>query len=232
MAGSSDLQLPESIRTQVYGHMADLKANYEQRGWGGAVGMGERPAVIVIDLAEKWVNPSYTIGSDLEGVVEHTRTVLDAARAADIPIFFTTMAFGEDDPPWPASSKGAGKPEESALGSAGVQLDPRLGRLPHEKFIVKKWASCFKGTDLQEMLNALQVDTLIVTGCSTSHCVYATCRDACSGFRVIVPEEAVGDRCEIFHLVNLLDIQISIGDVMPVASVVEALAKIEKSKAA
>jgi nicotinamidase-related amidase len=74
------------------------------------------------------------------------------------------------------------------------------------------------------MLTSLGVDTLIVTGMSTSHCVYASCRDATDSFRVIVPREAVGERCEIMHLVNLLDIDIDLGDVMEVNAVVEQLA--------
>ena len=87
----------------------------------------------------------------------------------------------------------------------------------------KKYASAFKGTNLHEMLTALERDTLIVTGVSTSHCVYATCRDACDSFRVIVPREAVGERCELLHEVNLLDIDIDLGDVLPVAEVVSHL---------
>jgi nicotinamidase-related amidase len=73
------------------------------------------------------------------------------------------------------------------------------------------------------MLASLGVDTLIVTGASTSHCVYATCRDATDSFRVIVPQEAVGERCELMHEVNLLDIDIDLGDVVPVDTVVEKL---------
>ena len=70
---------------------------------------------------------------------------------------------------------------------------------------------------------ALGVDTLIVTGVSTSHCVYATCRDATDSFRVIVPREAVGERCELMHEVNLLDIELDLGDVRPTDDVVEYL---------
>ena len=62
-----------------------------------------------------------------------------------------------------------------------------------------------------------------MTGVSTSHCVYATCRDATDSFRVIVPREAVGDRCEIMHLVNLLDIEIDVGDVVPLEEVIDYL---------
>ena len=64
------------------------------------------------------------------------------------------------------------------------------------------------------------VDTLIVTGVSTSHCVYATCRDATDSFRVIVPREAVGERCELFHETALLDIDLDLGDVMPASEVI------------
>ena len=67
------------------------------------------------------------------------------------------------------------------------------------------------------------MDTLIVTGVSTSHCVYATCRDATNSFHVIVPREAVGERCEIMHEVNLLDIEIDVGDVVPVEEVIDHL---------
>ena len=75
-------------------------------------------------------------------------------------------------------------------------LDPRLARRPTEKLIKKRYASTFKGTNFHELLASLCVDTLIVTGVSTSHCVYATCRDAIDSVRVIVPREAVGERCE------------------------------------
>jgi maleamate amidohydrolase len=70
------------------------------------------------------------------------------------------------------------------------------------------------------MLASLSIDTLIVTGVSTSHCVYATCRDATDSVRVIVPKEAVGERCELLHEVNLLDIDLDLGDVMPAAEVI------------
>jgi len=69
------------------------------------------------------------------------------------------------------------------------------------------------------MLTTLRVDTLIVTGCSTSHCVYATCRDAASAFRVLVPEEAIGERCELLHEVFKFDIDLGLGDVLPLADV-------------
>ena len=103
------------------------------------------------------------------------------------------------------------------------QLDPRLAHEPSEKIIRKKYASCFKGTNFHEMLAGLRVDTLIVAGVSTSHCVYATCRDAADSYHVIVPRQAVGERCELMHEVNLLDIDMELGDVMPCDQVVQFL---------
>jgi nicotinamidase-related amidase len=73
------------------------------------------------------------------------------------------------------------------------------------------------------MLTALGADTLVVCGISTSHCVYATCRDATDSFRVIVPRQAVGERCELMHHVFLLDIDVDLGDVADADQVVEYL---------
>ena len=108
-------------------------------------------------------------------------------------------------------------------GQLLLEIDPRLERRENERIVRKKYASSFKATNLLATLATLGVDTLIVTGVSTSHCVYATCRDAAHTFNVIVPREAVGERCEIMHEVNLLDIDIDLGDVMPLEEVIAYL---------
>jgi maleamate amidohydrolase len=220
--GSSDLRLPDELRGPLLAHLAELRRRYLERGWAGRVGFGQRPALIVIDLARFWTEPARQIGSDLDFVILATCEVLAAARAAKIPIFFTTFAFDPADPPSPQNKKLRLKlnPDDERL----FELDPRLARRPTEKIIRKRYASSFKGTNLHEMLASLAVDTLIVTGVSTSHCVYATCRDATDSFHVIVPREAVGERCELFHHTSLLDIDIDLGDVMPLADVVAHLA--------
>ncbi|MBK9168248.1 MAG: isochorismatase family protein [Bryobacterales bacterium] len=223
--GSEDLRLPDALRGPVREHLAQLKQQYLERGWGGRVGFGKRPALIVIDLALWWTDPANKLnGSNVDSVVENACRVLKAARNAKIPVFFTTWEWDPAFPPSPHDRKlnmGA-NPEDGKL----FELDPRLKRRPGERVIRKRYASCFKGTNLHETLTGLGVDTLIVTGVSTSHCVYATCRDATDSFRVIVPEEAVGERCEIMHEVNLLDIDIDLGDVVPVSKVVKSLSKL------
>jgi maleamate amidohydrolase len=222
--GSPDLRLPADLREPLLRHLAELRGRYLGRGWGGRVGFGRRPAVIVIDLARFWTEPQTQIGADLESVIENTCPVLTAARRAQTPVFFTTYAFDPADPPSPQNRKLClnFKTGDERL----FELDPRLERRPTEKIIRKRYASAFKGTNLHEMLSSIGVDTLIVAGVSTSHCVYATCRDATDSYRVIVPREAVGERCELFHEVSLLDIDLDLGDVMPVGEVINCLAGI------
>ena len=225
--GSSDLRLPDDLRGPLSKHLAQLRDRYLQRGWGGRVEFGKRPALIVIDLARFWTEPARQIGANLDSVVTGACRVLTAARAAKIPVFFTSFAFDPADPPSPQNKKLRMKlnPGDERL----FDLDPRLERRPDEKIIRKRYASAFKGTNLHEMLTSLSIDTLIVTGVSTSHCVYATCRDATDSFRVIVPRESVGERCELFHEVSLLDIDIDLGDVMPVDEVIACLSRNERA---
>lgn len=191
--------------------------------WAGSVGFGKRPALLVIDLALQWTKPdSLPFGSSMDAVVEATARLLEAARQRGVPVFFTTYDYDPAEPPSPYDKK-VGDRNRQALDERELELDPRLSRRPNEKVIRKKYASAFKATNFHENLTALGVDTLIVTGVSTSHCVYATCRDATNSFHVIVPREAVGDRCEIMHEVNLLDIEIDVGDVVPVEEVIDHL---------
>lgn len=221
--GSLDLRLPDNLRGPLREHLGQLRERYLQRGWGGRVEFGRRPALLVIDLAKYWTESTLQIGANLDSVVAGACRVLAAARAAKVPIFFTTFAFDLADPPSPQNKKLRLKlkPGDEPL----FELDPRLERRPEEKIIRKRYASAFKGTNLHEMLASQNVDTLIVTGVSTSHCVYASCRDATDSFHVIVPREAVGERCELFHEVSLLDIDLDLGDVMPVDDVIGHLKK-------
>jgi maleamate amidohydrolase len=219
--GSMDLRLPDELREPLLAHMSDLRERYRQRRWGGRVGFGAKPAVVVIDLARFWLDPRQQIGSELDSVVEATCLVLKAARAARVPIFFTTFDYDPAEPPSPHDRKLQFQLPEAAAEL--FALDARLERGTTEKVVRKRYASAFKGTNFHEMLTGLGVDTLVVTGISTSHCVYATCRDATDSFRVIVPREAVGERCELMHEVFLQDIDIDLGDVTNVDEVVRYL---------
>ena len=92
---------------------------------------------------------------------------------------------------------------------------PRLSPLPTETLLVKKFASAFFGTALHSQLVAGRIDTLLITGCTTSGCVRATAVDALQyGFRPIVIRDCVGDRAEAPHEANLFDIESKYGDVV------------------
>src|SRR5262245_50483931 len=99
--GSPDLRLPDELRGPLLAHLRDLRERYRQRHWGGRVGYGVRPALVVIDLARFWLDAALQIGSQLDPVVEATCRVLKAARVANVPIFFTTFAHDPAEPPSP-----------------------------------------------------------------------------------------------------------------------------------
>src|SRR5687767_14072496 len=103
--GSPDLRLPDELRGPLMAHLEHLRERFLARNWAGRVGFGNRPALIVIDMAKFWLTPRESIGADLEFVVDHVCHVLAAARAASIPVFFTTYAFDPADPPSPQNRK-------------------------------------------------------------------------------------------------------------------------------
>jgi maleamate amidohydrolase len=202
-----------------------LRDFYQQRGFAGRVGFGKTPAVLVIDLAKAWTDTSSPIGADLSEVIKHSKSIADAARAKGAPIFFTTMAY-ESDLRDCGSVVLKKKPLQKIMvkGTEWVELDPAVGAQPEDVLIVKQRASAFFGTTLLSQLIAHNVDTLIITGCSTSGCVRASASAAHdNNLHVIVPEEAVGDRSQTAHEANLFDIDARLGDVVTVADVHEYL---------
>ena len=111
-----------------------------------------------------------------------------------------------------------------APGTEWVEIDGALERQHGEIVITKKYPSAFFGTDLCSRLNAQRIDTVIITGCTTSGCVRATVVDGISyEFRVIVAEETVGDRSALSHEVSLADIDAKYADVVSVEEVLEYL---------
>jgi N-formylmaleamate deformylase len=112
-------------------------------------------------------------------------------------------------------------------GGRWSELDPRLARRTSEPIVVKKFASAFFGTNLAALLTSQRVDTVIVTGSTTSGCVRASAVDALqSGFKVIIPRECVADRAQGPHEANLFDLQAKYADVMAMTEVLAAVAAI------
>jgi nicotinamidase-related amidase len=189
---------------------------FRQRGFGLRIGFGKRPALLVIDMINAFTDPSMMLGADLDGPIEATRQMLQVAHDKGVPVLFSTVSYSEpgqkDAGIWALKQKGAAT---LVTGSHGVQIDERLQFGPGDSLLVKKYASCFFGTDLVSRLLARNIDTLIIAGCTTSGCVRATAVDACqTGFRPMIVREAVGDRSEAAHVQSLFDLDAKYGDVV------------------
>lgn len=202
---------------------SELVEFYRQAGFGGRVGWGQKAAVLVIDMAGTWTEPDAMIGSDLSAVTGEVKRVLDAARSAAAPVFFTTMAF--DPAHIDASRVSRAKTphlDKMVRGESSSFVVPELERRDDEPFIEKPRASAFRNTNLVSLLVDRGVDTVVIVGCSTSGCIRATAESAVDlGFHAIVPAEAVGDRSPSAHAANLFDIDQRYADVVPVTEVVQ-----------
>jgi len=199
-------------------------AAYKKKGLAARVGFGRKPAVIVVDYIIGFTDRRSPLAGDFESELRATYRLLRAARRARIPVFFTTVAYEPDFKDAGVFIKKVPSLRYLKDGSRWVEVDPRLSRRKAEILINKKYASAFFGTSLASTLTALRVDTLIVTGCTTSGCVRATVVDALQhGFRAIVPRECVGDRAQGPHEANLVDIDGKYGDVVSLAEVLPRL---------
>lgn len=189
---------------------------FKQRGFGLRIGFGERPALLVIDMVKAFTNPDMMLGANLDKQIEAHRPLLARAHERKIPVLFSTVMYEDADFKdagiWALKQKGV---VTLKAGTDGVKVDPRLDFRPTDTLLVKKYASCFFGTDLVSRLLAHRVDTLIITGCTTSGCVRASAVDACqTGFRPMVVREAVGDRSLAAHDQSLFDLQAKYADVV------------------
>jgi nicotinamidase-related amidase len=193
--------------------MAEVDAFYKQRGiFQAKFGFGKRPALVVIDMAYGWTDPAYAGGSALlEGPVQAIAELLPVARARHVPVIYTTSPYQETPQ---IKSAADFSPAFRAWDRRACVIDERLAPLPGEYVVVKEHASAFAGTALVGHLLEQQIDTLLITGCSTSACVRATATDAkVYHLRPIIIREAVGDRSEIAHEWTLFDVQARFADV-------------------
>ncbi len=195
-------------------------------GMGAALnGFGKKCALLVVDMSYCFVDSAFPgVAGDVGWpAVRQIQTLLAAARAKDVPVFFTTYQ-------WRANKlerglwKSAPDVVERRRDPVAYRIVDELKPLPAEPVVIKVNPSAFHGTNLVGMLVQNQVDTVVLTGMVTSGCIFATALDAFSyGFRVIVPQEAVADRSPTSHKVALFNIHMKYGDVLPVEEVKNAL---------
>lgn len=204
----------------------NLDADYQRAGFGATLPFGRKPAVIVVDVVQAYVLPgSGLYAQGFVDALEPNRRVVAAARAAGVPVIFTRVAYdahGRDGglffrkvPALRAFTPG------SPLGAYAEGMEPLEG----ETVVTKQYASAFFGTSLASTLTALGIDTVVITGFSTSGCVRATALDALQhGFAPHVVREACGERDARPQEANLFDLQAKYAEVIGEAEAISQLA--------
>ena len=198
---------------------------FRQRGFGIKIGFGERPALIVIDMINGFTDASMPLGANLDKELEAQKPLIDVAHERNIPVIFSTVIYNDHDLKdaglWAIKMKGT---LTLKAGTTAVEVDKRLDMRKTDSLLVKKYASCFFGTDLASRLMNLRADTLIIAGCTTSGCVRATAVDAVqNGFRPMVVREAVGDRSAAAHEQSLFDLNAKYADVVSLEETLQYL---------
>lgn len=208
---------------------------YEAAGFGRPTGMGKKPALIIIDVQYRTVGtkrvPFWEAIDEFKtscgevgwNAIDNIAELVKVFRERDFPIMYPYVApkLGYD-----AGRLAQKVPEIMNISAKGYEFPTEIAPREGDVLLPKKHPSAFFGTPLVSYLVDKGVDTLVVTGCSTSGCVRGTVVDGFAyNFRVTVPEECVYDRSEVSHAVNLFDIAYKYGDVAPVKDVIASLPK-------
>jgi nicotinamidase-related amidase len=218
-----------------WGHFisADDERRYAAAGFGKPVGMGTRPALLIIDVQYRTVgNSPKPFFSSLEdyptscgdtgwAAVAKIAELLEVFRRDNLPVLYPFVAPKQA---YDAGRLGAKVPAIMTVSGKGYEFVDAIRPRPEEIVLPKRHPSAFFGTPLVSYLIDLGVDTLVVTGCTTSGCVRSTAVDAFAyNFRVTVPADAVYDRAASVHEVNLFDLAQKYADVLSTADVIAAI---------
>jgi maleamate amidohydrolase len=197
---------------------------YRAQSFGGKVGIGSQPALCIVDFVNGFIDPKVFGGGNIAEAVASTVGLLAAARRCGLPVAFTRVVYAED-----GHDRGAFVRKVPALAkltehAPDGQIVPELAPRPGELILRKTQPSAFFGTGYADKLRQQGIDTVIVTGCTTSGCVRATVVDAMSyDFRTIVARDCVGDRSLAAHEANLFDMEQKYADLMGSQEIIAAL---------
>jgi maleamate amidohydrolase len=200
---------------------------YKQQNFGGRIGFGAKPGLLIVDFTVAFSDRSVFGGGNIVKAMRNTRPLLDLARQLRMPIAHTRVVYAENG--GDSNVQMLKIPSIALLTENNPLSDfvPELMPAPGEIVIRKRLPSAFFGSDLAGMLTSRGVDTLLIAGCTTSGCVRASTLDAmCHGFRPIVVSDCVGDRAAAPHKANLFDLGQKYADVLPAAKIADELAKI------
>lgn len=206
--------------------MTARNASYNYAGvFEGRLDPGQRPAVIIVDMVAAYLEADSPLYCETaQAAVKAAATLLDAARARAVPVFFSNVSYV------PGGANGGLFYKKTPVlkvfdeGSPLGAFPPELKPLADEHVITKQYPSAFFATPLVERLAQLKVDTLLITGFSTSGCVRATVLDALQhGFAPFVVRDACADRHQGPHDASLFDIQAKYGEVVSLSRALEIL---------
>ena len=199
--------------------------DYRQKGLAARCGFGTRPVLLIVDFINGFTDPSSPLGGPLGHEIEETGKILKAFRRASLPVIYTTIAYRpdlRDAGMWIRKVPGL---EILKKGTRMVEVDGRILPLAGETVIEKKQASAFYGTDLDAILKSRGIDTIVMTGCTTSGCIRASAIDSIQyGYYTAVVADAVGDRANGPHQANLFDIDAKYGDVISTSEALDYVA--------
>jgi nicotinamidase-related amidase len=188
-----------------------------------SISLGRRPALVLVDLINGFTDPHSPLGSNADAVVEANARLLASFRQRQLPVFYTTVVY-HDDGQAPVFRARLPALELLKPGTTAIEVDVRLAPREGEPVIEKQYASSFFATDLYSRLRAASVDSLVVTGLTTSGCVRATVVDGLQhDFPVFVPADAVGDRNPEAHLANLHDMHAKYAEVTDTDTVISSV---------
>jgi maleamate amidohydrolase len=178
------------------------------------IGGGKRPAILIVDFQLAFTDPKYALGGlpMIHAARDRTAELLKVARARGVPVAacYTAYCSSADMPLWKVKAVR----DEFFYGHPCTEIDPKIHH-PDNFTYCKNAPSMFFQTPLIAFLTKQNVDTVIVTGCTTSGCVRATIIDAFSyGYRVLVAEDCCGDATERQHRSNLEDVGRRYADVV------------------
>ncbi|SFT91092.1 isochorismatase family protein [Sedimentitalea nanhaiensis] len=211
------------------------KRVFQLAGYGKRGGFGSRPALFIIDVQYNFTGDEPGEAHE-EGLkkyrthcgeagwkaVPYIERLLKLAREKNLPVFYTVSERRPDmiDSGVQVGKSHRGSEKTSTEGSHATQTVAPLAPKPQDILIGKRKPSAFFGTIFMSHLNYLNIDTLIMTGCTSSGCLRATTVDAYSfNFKVVIPEETAFDRFESSHAISLFDLNCKYADVIPTKEV-------------
>ncbi len=209
----------------------DDEERYERAGFGRPSGWGDHPALLIIDMQYRTIGNSpkpfyesledYTTSCGDVGwaAMEQVVRLLAAFRTAGRPVLYPHVApkLAEDR----GGTLGQKVPGIMDVPDRGYEFPDQIAPRPGDLLLPKKHPSAFFGTPLASYVIGLGVDTLVVTGCTTSGCVRGTVVDAFSyNFKCVIPADGVYDRTPTVHQVNLFDLAQKYADVVTTDEVV------------